>query len=165
LGYHASHGRVHAPVSCIFTNYPANLQLFSGIGWFLRELERRQVEFRQFCQYPRQEVSNLLLFLGIFFMSDTPKLQKHPQEKKDREAIDQILNSGPTDPVGLAELARLRIRYRDFPGALEIKASLDRLLQKWNLTEEELFAQTRKIHNDDRIYQVKSKFQAQEDWT
>jgi Protein of unknown function (DUF3288) len=73
-------------------------------------------------------------------MSDTPKLQKHPQERKDREAIDHILKSGPTDPVSLAELARLRIRYQDFPGALEIKASLDQLLQQWNLTEEELFA-------------------------
>jgi Protein of unknown function (DUF3288) len=93
------------------------------------------------------------------------KLQSHPQEKKDREVINQIAQGNADNPVNLAELARLRIRYQGFPGAVAIKDSLDQLLQKWGLTEAELFAKTRQIHQNDRIYQVRSKFQEQEDWT
>ncbi len=93
------------------------------------------------------------------------KQQNHPQEKKDRETINQIMQGGAEDPVSLAELARLRIRYQGFPGALAIKDSLDQLLKKWGLTEAELFAKTRQIHSNERIYQVRSKFQEQEDWT
>jgi Protein of unknown function (DUF3288) len=100
-------------------------------------------------------------------MSNQPasKLQSHPQEKKDREVINQIAQGHADDPVSLAELARLRIRYQGFPGAVAIKDSLDQLLHKWGLTEAELFAKTRQIHQADRIYQVRSKFQEQEDWT
>jgi hypothetical protein len=100
-------------------------------------------------------------------MSDrlTGKLQKHPQEKKDREVINQLAQGSADDALNLAELARLRIRYQGFPGAVEIKDSLDRLLKKWQLTEAELFAKTRQIHNRERVYQVRSKFQEQEDWT
>jgi Protein of unknown function (DUF3288) len=93
------------------------------------------------------------------------KQQSHPQEKKDRETIAQIMQGSAADPVSLAELARLRIRYQGFPGALAIKDSLDQLLKKWGLTEAELFAKTRQIHSNERIYQVRSKFQEQEDWT
>jgi Protein of unknown function (DUF3288) len=100
-------------------------------------------------------------------MSNQPsqKLQNHPQEKKDRETISQIMQGNAEDPVSLAELARLRIRYRGFPGALAIQDSLEQIMKKWGLTEAELFAKTREIHNSNRIYQVRSKFQEQEDWT
>jgi hypothetical protein len=97
-------------------------------------------------------------------MSDLP-LQKHPQERRDLESIAQITANGPEDQVSLAELGRLLIRYKGFPGALDLQSSLQQLLVQWQLTEEELFAKTRKIHNEERIYQVKSKFQVQEDWT
>ncbi len=93
------------------------------------------------------------------------KSQNHPQEKKDRETISQIMQGTAEDPVGLAELARLRIRYQGFPGAVAIKDSLEQIMKKWSLTEEELFAKTRQIHQKERIYQVRSKFQEQEDWT
>lgn len=93
------------------------------------------------------------------------KSQKHPQEKKDREIINQLVQGNGNDELNLAELARLRIRYQGFPGAADIKDSLDRLLQKWQITEDELFVKTRQIHNRERVYQVRSKFQEQEDWT
>jgi hypothetical protein len=42
---------------------------------------------------------------------------------------------------------------------------LNRLLVKWQLTEEELFVKTRELHNREQIYQVKArKYQEQEDW-
>ncbi len=93
------------------------------------------------------------------------KQQNHPQEKKDRETINQIVQGNAEDPLNLAELARLRIRYQGFPGAIAIKDSLDQILKKLGLTEVELFEKTRQIHNKQRIYQVRSKFQEQEDWT
>ncbi len=91
--------------------------------------------------------------------------QRHPQEKLDRLIVDRLLESDPHEPMALAELARLRVRYRGFPGAAEIQEQLDRLLVKWQLTEEELFAKTRDLHNHEQIYQVKAKkYQEQEDW-
>jgi Protein of unknown function (DUF3288) len=98
-------------------------------------------------------------------MSKEPTPQKHPQERRDREALNLISQSPVGDPLAMAELARLRIRYEGFPGAVEIKGTLDQILRRWNLTEAELFAKTREIHQNERIYQVKSKFNPQEDWT
>jgi Protein of unknown function (DUF3288) len=99
-------------------------------------------------------------------MAEQSKLpQRHPQEKIDRAIVDRLLESEPSEAMALAELARLRIRYRGFPGAAAIQADLDELLVKWQLTEEELFAKTRAIHNTEPIYQVKAKkYQEQEDW-
>lgn len=99
-------------------------------------------------------------------MAEQSKLpQRHPQEKIDRVIIDRLLESDPQEPMALAELARLRIRYRGFPGAADIQANLARLLVKWQLTEEELFTKTRKLHDKEPIYQVKArKYQEQEDW-
>ncbi len=91
--------------------------------------------------------------------------QRHPQEKVDRSIVDLLLKSDPNEPMALAELARLRIRYCGFPGAAEIKDILDRLLVQWQLTEEELFTKTRELHAGEQIYQVKArKYQEQEDW-
>jgi hypothetical protein len=91
--------------------------------------------------------------------------QKHPQENVDRVVVEQLMNGNPQNPVDLAELARLRIRYRGFPGASSIQKNLDLLLEKWQLTEEELFAKTRELHSQEQIYQVKArKYQEQEDW-
>ena len=39
----------------------------------------------------------------------------------------------------MAEVARLRIRYRNFPGARDIQRDLDVILQQWDMTEDELF--------------------------
>jgi Protein of unknown function (DUF3288) len=91
--------------------------------------------------------------------------QRHPQENIDRAIVNQLLESDPKEPMALAELARLLIRYRGFPGAAEIQANLAGILTKWQLTEEELFAKTRELHNREQIYQVKAKkYQEQEDW-
>jgi hypothetical protein len=91
--------------------------------------------------------------------------QRHPQEKIDRVIVDRLLESDPQEPMAMAELARLRIRYNGFPGAADIQANLDRLLIEWHLTEDQLFAKTRELHNSEQIYQVKArKYQEQEDW-
>ncbi|PSF38076.1 DUF3288 domain-containing protein [Aphanothece hegewaldii CCALA 016] len=89
--------------------------------------------------------------------------QNHPQEKKDREIVNRLLQEEPTD-YNLAELARLRIRYQNFPGARETQKDLDLLLNKWQLTETTLFEKTRQIHLKGQVYRKNSN-DAQEDWS
>lgn len=93
-------------------------------------------------------------------MSQVNQDQLHPLAAKDRAIVDSLL-SGTSSDYNLAELARLLIRYRGFPGAKDIQADLEKLLKEWNLTEEQLFETTRKIHSSGHIYRTKSE---QEDW-
>jgi Protein of unknown function (DUF3288) len=100
---------------------------------------------------------------GWIVMTNTDR--QHPQASKDRTAIGHLLSGAPTDG-NLVELARLRIRYRGFPGARDIQADLDRLLQQWQLTEEELFVKTRAIYQEGNVYaSVRSNKRDDEDWS
>ncbi|MBE9078552.1 DUF3288 family protein [Romeria aff. gracilis LEGE 07310] len=90
------------------------------------------------------------------------KEQQHPQYKKDRDTANGLLAAEPTD-FNRAELARMRIRYDGFPGARDIQADLDKVLERWNLTEAELFEQTRQIHQIQTIY--KASRTKGEDWS
>ncbi|MGK7939796.1 MAG: DUF3288 family protein [Crocosphaera sp.] len=89
--------------------------------------------------------------------------QKHPQEKGDRLIVNELLVADP-EPRNLAELARLRIRYNNFPGARQISQDLDLILEQWELTEEELFEKTRQLHHKGKVYRNGSKDE-QQDWT
>jgi hypothetical protein len=90
------------------------------------------------------------------------KDQQHPLWSSDRAIVDGLLRDEPTD-YNLAELARLRIRYRGFPGARDIQRDLDTVLQRWDLTEEALFAKTRQIHSTTQVY--KGRGSQKEDWS
>lgn len=95
-------------------------------------------------------------------VSPSSQEQQHPQYGKDRQITTTLLN-GNADDYNLAECARLRIRYQDFPGASDIRADLDKALQIWGLTEEELFAKTRTIHQSPEVYSnVRAR---REDWS
>lgn len=95
-------------------------------------------------------------------MSETKKDQEHPQWQSDRQTVNALLSGAPTD-FNLAELARLRIRYRGFPGARDIQADLDTVLEQWELTEDLLFAKTRQIHATKQIY--KGMGTQRDDWS
>ncbi len=88
--------------------------------------------------------------------------QQHPQWAGDRRIVDTLLAGEATD-LNLAELARLRIRYQGFPGATDIQQDLDKVLTQWQLTEAELFAKTRQLHQTQNVYQTKDS--RQEDWS
>lgn len=90
------------------------------------------------------------------------KDQQHPQWSNDRQTVNTLLAADPSE-YNLAELARLRIRYRGFPGARDIQADLEKVLQKWSLTEDELFAKTRQIHATTQVY--KGQGVQREDWS
>ncbi len=91
--------------------------------------------------------------------------QQHPQNQKDRLTVDQLLQaqSNPGDRE-LVELARLIIRYRDFPGARDIQQDLKVALNNWHLTEEELYTKTRAIHAQGTVYRRTAEGE-QQDWT
>ncbi len=90
------------------------------------------------------------------------KDQQHPLWSTDRQIVNTLLAAEATD-YNLAELARLRIRYRGFPGARDIQTDLDKILQRWNLTESSLFEQTRQIHATTQVY--KGRGSQKEDWS
>ncbi|MEY2985355.1 MAG: hypothetical protein RLZZ568_1972 [Cyanobacteriota bacterium] len=89
--------------------------------------------------------------------------QKHPQEHKDQAIVDRLLQS-PPDNAHLLQLARLRIRYKNFPGASKLQRDLDRVLQQYQLSEAELFAQTRALYASGEAYLKKSGDEPQ-DWS
>jgi len=89
--------------------------------------------------------------------------QQHPQEKRDRLVVDQLLQGGTGD-MNLVELARLRMRYQGFPGARDIQKDLDRILAQWQMSEAELFAKTREIHHHGQIYRRRHGGD-QDDWS
>ncbi|HEY9614418.1 DUF3288 family protein [Allocoleopsis sp.] len=92
------------------------------------------------------------------------KDQQHPQEKNDKEIVDRLLQEEPSER-NYAELARLRIRYCRFPGAREIQKNLDALLQRWQMSEEQLFELTRQLHAQAQVYRRSSNSQGQDDWS
>ena len=98
-------------------------------------------------------------------MSNLNVEQTHPQDKKDRITVDHLLkvqlNPGDRE---LVELARLIIRYRNFPGARDIQKDLQTALNTWELTEEELYIKTRAIHATGIVYR-RTATGEQQDWT
>ena len=71
--------------------------------------------------------------------------QNHPLYLTDRDHLDRLSSKSVPSSSDLVDLARLLIRYDDFPGAEDIKLDLDKLLRIWNLNRKTLNEQTRKI--------------------
>ena len=90
------------------------------------------------------------------------KEQQHPLYSRDRQIVNSLSAGEPTD-YNLSELARLRIRYRGFPGAKDIQTDLDKVMQLWGFSEITLYEKTRQIHAFGPIYQGKARGEG-EDW-
>lgn len=90
--------------------------------------------------------------------------QTHPQDRKDSATIERISQEGRND-YNLAELARLCIRYRGFPGARDIQSKLHGLVQAWGLTEESLYEITRELHGTGMVYRKTSTGEDIQDWS
>ncbi len=78
--------------------------------------------------------------------------QRHPLYNEDRRLVDELLEVQQPSDRHLADLARLQMRYQDFMGARDIQADLQKILQKWQLDWETLFAKTRQIHAKSKVY-------------
>lgn len=90
------------------------------------------------------------------------KDQQHPLWSQDRRIVDTLLAGKPTE-YNLAELARLCLRYRSFPGARDIQVDLQKVLKQWDLTEKTLFERTRQIHTIAKVYRGRTN--QREDWS
>ncbi|MDB9528638.1 DUF3288 family protein [Oscillatoria sp. CS-180] len=88
--------------------------------------------------------------------------QDHPQYRSDRAIVNQLLAEELTN-YNLAELGRLIIRYRGFPGARDIQRDLKKALDKSGMTEDELYEKTRVLHAQGGLYQNLGR--NREDWS
>ena len=79
------------------------------------------------------------------------KEQQHPQYSSDRQIVNSLM-AGDATEYNLAELGRLLMRYQGFPGATDIQRDLQKIMQRWKLTEDTLFEQTRAIHQKAEVY-------------
>ncbi len=73
------------------------------------------------------------------------KEQNHPLHIVDRDHIDRLLAKDIPDEGDLVELARLFLRYEDFPGAFDLKEDMKKILNAWGQTRESLNEKTRNI--------------------
>tara|TARA_Y100000589_G_scaffold224646_1_gene212193 strand:+ start:238 stop:534 length:297 start_codon:yes stop_codon:yes gene_type:complete len=71
--------------------------------------------------------------------------QKHPLRDLDKSIIDSLIVNDKPEDLDLINLARLINRYKNFPGELELKKDIEKILKFWKLTEELLFSKTRLI--------------------
>jgi hypothetical protein len=88
--------------------------------------------------------------------------QTHPQWRTDRNTLDQLLQSQPTE-YHLCELARLLVRYQGFPGGRDIQKDCQAVLSRWQLSEAELYQRTRALHQQGGVYTGRGKGD-DEDW-
>ena len=80
--------------------------------------------------------------IKYLFMSNQ---QTHPLHATDKNIIDSLItNENPVD-IDYINLARLINRYNNFPGEIEIKNDIEKILKFWKITKNELFSKTKNI--------------------
>ena len=71
--------------------------------------------------------------------------QTHPLHATDKDIIDSLITKEKPEDLDFINLARLINRYKNFPGEIEIKNDIEKILKFWKLTNNELFFKTKKI--------------------
>ena len=71
--------------------------------------------------------------------------QTHPLHAQDRNIIDSLITKEKPDDLDFINLARLINRYTNFPGETEIKNDIEKILNFWNFSKDELFSKTKDI--------------------
>ena len=71
--------------------------------------------------------------------------QTHPLHATDKEIIDSLIIKEKPEDLDYINLARLINRYKNFHGEIEIKNDIEKILNFWNITKNELFSKTRSI--------------------
>jgi len=80
--------------------------------------------------------------IQYLFMSNE---QTHPLHSTDRNIIDSLITKEKPEEIDLINLARLINRYTNFPGEIEIKNDIEKTLNFWNITKNDLFSTTKNI--------------------
>ena len=71
--------------------------------------------------------------------------QTHPLHVTDKNIIDSLITNEKPEEIDFINLARLINRYNNFPGEIEIKNDIEKILKFWNITKNELFSKTKDI--------------------
>ena len=74
--------------------------------------------------------------------------QTHPLHKTDKDIVDSLIVKENPNDSDLINLARLINRYSNFPGEIEIKTDLEKILKFWQLSKNQLFTKTRNIWSE-----------------
>ena len=71
--------------------------------------------------------------------------QTHPLHEIDKNILDSLIAKENPEDVDLINLARLINRYFNFPGEIEIKNDIEKILKFWKISKKDLFSKTRII--------------------
>lgn len=71
--------------------------------------------------------------------------QTHPLHTTDKKIIDSLITKEVPEDADLINLARLINRYDDFPGEIDLKEDIKKILKFWNITKDNLFSMTKKL--------------------
>ena len=71
--------------------------------------------------------------------------QTHPLHATDKNIIDSLIAKEKPEDLDFINLARLINRYTNFPGEIEIKNDIEKILNFWKITKNELFSITKNI--------------------
>ena len=71
--------------------------------------------------------------------------QTHPLHSTDKKIIDSLIIQEKPEDLDYINLARLINRYKNFPGEIEIKNDIEKILKFWKITKNELFSKTKVI--------------------
>ena len=71
--------------------------------------------------------------------------QTHPLHATDKLIIDSLITKENPEDLDFVNLARLINRYNNFPGEIDIKNDISKILKFWKITKNELFSITRNI--------------------
>ena len=80
--------------------------------------------------------------IQYLFMSNK---QTHPLHETDRIIIDSLITKEKPEDFDYVNLARLINRYTNFPGEIEIKNDIEKILKFWKTTKNDLFTKTKNI--------------------
>ena len=71
--------------------------------------------------------------------------QIHPLHATDKKIIDSLITKERPEDFDFINLARLINRYDNFPGEIEIKEDIKKILKFWNISKDILFSKTKKL--------------------
>ncbi len=71
--------------------------------------------------------------------------QTHPLHNTDKDILDSLIMQQKPSDLDLINLARLINRYSNFPGEVEIKNDIEKILKFWKISKNDLFLKTKTI--------------------
>ena len=71
--------------------------------------------------------------------------QTHPLHATDKNIIDFLITKEKPEDIDFINLARLINRYSNFPGEVEIKNDIEKILKFWRISRNDLFLITKKV--------------------